>query len=185
MQSANGPLPRGVFKSQSHWHLMVALRALANAGHSFSIEGTGFDLESAKTRAPQCLGCLATFAMAKIHAVAKAASPCIAVTVRLDTPLVVPQRLRPLRDYRLCGYNAHASHQLGHFRGRVWCFACASTFAVTSSRLPKAIVDACDERNVEDTARRNVAFLVAGDLPPAWRAVGCPKGSDFGLVGFA
>ena len=54
-------------------------------------------------------------------------------------------------------------------------------------KLPilKAIVDACNERNVEDTSRRNLAFLVAGGLPPAWRAGGWARGSDFGLVGFA
>ena len=185
VQATQAPLPRSIFRERSHWHLMVALRALADAGHDFDIEGSCFDLESEKPKAPQCSRCLATFAMAKLHAVAKEAAPCVAVATRLSTPLVIPQRLRPQRDYRVCGYHAHASHQLGHFRGRVWCYACASTFAVTSSRLPKAIVDACNERNVEDTSRRNLAFLVAGGLPPAWRAGGWARGSDFGLVGFA
>ena len=103
----------------------------------------------------------------------------------LPVPLVGPRRLRPSRDYQVCGYKAHGSHQLGHFRGRVWCYACASSFAVTSARLPEAILGACAERIEEDTARRNLAFLVAGGLPSSWREEGWPKGADFGFVGFA
>ena len=163
---------------------MVALRSLTAAGHSFVVQGTCFDLDSVKPRAPQCSLCLQFFAVKSIHATAKLGNVCRAVSCRLTVPLVCPQRLRPSREYQVCGYKAHALHQLGHFRGRVWCYACASTFAVTSSRLPKAIVDACSERSVEDTARRNLAFLVAGGLPPSWRDEGWPKGTDFGLVGF-
>ena len=164
---------------------MIALRAMTVAGHRFEVRGTCFDLlGSEKPRAPQCTSCLQHFAVNRIHATAKQGAGCEAVSCTLPVPLVVPQRLRPSRDYQVCGYKAHGSHQLGHFRGRVWCYACASSFAVTSARLPKAILGACAERIEEDTARRNLAFLVAGGLPPSWREEGWPKGADFGLIGF-
>jgi hypothetical protein len=185
LSTCTGPLPRSIFSSQAQWHRMVAYRALIASGHAFDIEGSCFDLRpSASQKAPQCTRCFSTFAVAKIHVLAKDAVQCAGLAVSLATPLVVPQRLRPSRDYQLFGSYVHASHQLGHFRGRVWCYACASTFAVTSSRLPKALREACNERNVEQTALRNLAFLAAGELPPAWRAGGWPKGSDFGLLGF-
>ena len=155
------------------------------AGHRFVVQGTCFDLlASSKPRAPQCTLCLRHFAVANVHAAAKQGSACVAVSQALPVPLVVPQRLRPSRDYQVCGYMAHGSHQLGHFRGRVWCYACASSFAVTSARLPKAILGTCAELIEEDTARRNLAFLVAGGLPPSWRDEGWPRGTDFGLLGF-
>ena len=178
-------LPRDIFDSQSHWHRMVALRRLNAAGHKFVLQGTCFDLGSDKPRAPQCSNCLQVFAVKSIHVTAKQGMVCQAVCCKLSVPLVGPQRLRPSRDYQVCGYKAHGSHQLGHFRGRVWCYACASSFAVTSARLPEAIQGTCSERIVEDTARRNLAFLVAGGLPPSWRDGGWPKGTDFGLIGFS
>jgi len=184
--SSQEPLPRGMFNSQGHWHLMIALRAMTAAGHRFVVQGSCFDLLGCdKPGAPQCILCLRHFAVASIHATAKRGMACEPVSLTLPVPLVGPQRLRPSRDYQVCGYKAHGSHQLGHFRGRVWCYACASSFAVTSARVPKAILGACAERIEEDTARRNLAFLVAGGLPPSWREEGWPKGADFGVVGFA
>ncbi len=74
----------------------------------------------------------------------------------------------------------HETHTLGHFRGSVVYCLCVH---VRADR-PKAILGACPGHMAEDTARRNLAFLVAGGLPSAWRAAGWPKGSDFGLLGF-
>ena len=102
------PLPRGIFDSQSHWHLMVALRSLTAAGHSFVVQGTCFDLDSVKPRAPQCSLCLQFFAVKSIHATAKLGNVCRAVSCRLTVPLVCPQRLRPSREYRWATFVAES-----------------------------------------------------------------------------
>ncbi len=52
------------------------------------------------------------------------------------------------------------------------------------ARLRNAMLGACPEHIAEDTARRNLAVLVAGGPPSAWRDAGWYKGSDFGLLGF-
>ena len=146
---------------------MIALRAMTAAGHRFVVQGSCFDLLGCdKPRAPQCTLCLRHFAVASIHATAKRGMACEPVSLTLPVPLVGPQRLRPSRDHQVCGYKAHGSHQLGHFRGRVWCYACASSFAVTSARLPKAILGTCAERIEEDTARRNLVFWWREAYPP-------------------
>ena len=122
--------------------------------------------------------------MSNLHSLAKAADECVLVAVQLAPLGGVPLRLRPGRDYHLAGVTLDGSHTLGHFRGRVWCYSCACTFAITGLRVPKPLHVACAGHVSEDTALRNLACLANGELPTSWRTAGWPKGPDFGLLGF-
>ena len=177
-------LSRTAFPTQAAWHLEVARRALRASGHSFQEAGSGslFDATASQPKAPQCDLCLQGFPKARIHALAKAGVACVPVACTVGVPLVKPQRLVPRRVLRLGTTEVHETHSLGHYRGRLWCFGCAATMAVTS-RVTTAMGKACPER-CEDTARRNVEKLALGELPAAWRAAGWPKGPSFRLLGF-
>jgi hypothetical protein len=182
----DGPLPRHVFDSQSQWHLMVAYRSLVAQGHRFLTAGTCFDLShKAKPKAPQCTSCFRHFAVSKVQSIAKLGTDCISASIVLVPPAVAPQRLVPSRSYPFGGVQLHGTHLLGHFSGRVWCYTCACSFAVTGPRVPPSLLGPCTGHMTEDTAKRNVHCLAKGELPAAWRAGGWPLGPEAGLLHFA
>ncbi len=78
---------------------------------------------------------------------------------------VQPQRLLPRRVYKLGAFSACESHTLGQFRGRLWCYSCAATMAVTSPVAP-VLRKVCPDRVVEGTAKRNLEWFTQGELPP-------------------
>ena len=177
-------LLRSSFANQAQWHMTVAHRALVAKGHVFTMRGSCFDLECQKPRAPQCEQCFATFPISKVHALAKAEGECHAVATVARPPLVQPQRLLPKQVDRLGTFCVHESHLLGQYRGRLWCFACAATMAVTSPVAP-ALRRECPDKVVE-TAKRNLGWLAKGELPPGWRSVAdWPKWPEFALRHFA
>jgi hypothetical protein len=182
---SDGVLPRAGFATQAAWHLEVARRALRAKGHRFAEEGSGsvFDPTALKPAAPQCELCLVVFPKARIHTLAKTGGVCVPVACTVGTPLTKPQRLVPRRVLLIGTSEVHDTHSLGHYRGRLWCFGCAATMAVTS-RVTTALVRTCPER-CEDTARRNLLKLAEGELPKAWQAAGWPKGPCFRLLGFS
>ena len=65
-------LPRSSFANQAQWHMAVAHRALLSKEYSFTSRGSCFGLECQKPGAPQCERCFATFAISKVHSLAKA-----------------------------------------------------------------------------------------------------------------
>ena len=83
------------------------------------------------------------------------------------------------------GVQLHGTHLLGHFSGRVWCYTCVCSFAVTGPRVPPSLLGPCTGHMTEDTAKRNVHCLAKGELPAAWRAGGWPLGPEAGLLHFA
>ena len=155
------------------------------SGHRFEEAGSGsvFDPAASQPKAPQCELCLVVFPKARIHALAKGGAVCKPVACTVEVPLAKPQKLVPRRMLELGTSEVHESHSLGHYRGRLWCYGCAATMAVTS-RVTTAMGRKCPER-CEDTARRNVEKLAQGELPTAWQAAGWPKGPCFRLLGFS
>ena len=91
----------------------------------------------------------------------------------------------PNQVYRLGTFCVHESHLLGQYRGRLRCYACAATMAVTSPVAP-SLNKACPDKVVEGTAKRNLGWLAKGELPPGWRSVAdWPKRPEFALRHFA
>jgi hypothetical protein len=178
-----GPQPERLsrvdFPSQAAWHLEVARQALVGQGHVFGEPGSIFDPAAERPKAPQCDRCLLVFPKSRVHALSKTGEQCMPVAV-CEQALAKPQRLMPQGVLRLGALTLDESHSLGHYRGRVWCFSCAATMAVTA-RVTTALLSPCLGR-CEVTARRNVERLAEGELPKAWQAAGWPKGAGFRLL---
>ncbi len=107
-------------------------------------------------------------AVAGLRAEASGPDTCHPVVVDLPS-LAKPQRLVQGGDLLLGGVPSQCTHNLVHFRGRMWCSNCAASFAVTSW-VPQSFRSSCLGHVAEDTARRNFTKLEAGLLLTGWAA---------------
>ncbi len=108
-------LLRGSFDPQAHWHTAVAHTALVAKGHACIVQGSCFDPGCRNPRAPQCERCSTTFAISKVHALAKSEGSCLPVAGVAQPPLVQPQRLLTRCVYRLGVFPCTSLTRLGNF----------------------------------------------------------------------
>ncbi len=86
-------------------------------GHS--AQGSCF-VEWRKPRTPKFVRCFTTFAIRKVHSLAKAEGSCLAWAEVAQPPFVQPKRLLPRRLCRLAAFSVHESQTLGQFPVKLW-----------------------------------------------------------------